>query len=160
MISHGVLCWLSTVTCFLMCHCCGHDWQTAVRHANLFPLHHVLTDLKMSVRRCGICIDNITGINFDVLLSVHLSIFIVVINQLDAKVFLTVSLLMPLHVSSTTCLSSGGQNCIIQLLVSSHLSQPVHGTATYRCDDTRGCIIKFRPPDYEHMELETSRSMK
>jgi len=23
------------------------------------------------------------------------------------------------------------------------LSQPVHGTATYRCDDTRGCIIQF-----------------
>ena len=27
---------------------------------------------------------------------------------------------MPLHVSSTTCSSSGGQNCIIQHLVSSH----------------------------------------
>ena len=23
------------------------------------------------------------------------------------------------------------------------LSQPVHRTATYRCDDTRGCIIQF-----------------
>ena len=23
------------------------------------------------------------------------------------------------------------------------LSQPVHGTATYRCDDTRCCIIQF-----------------
>jgi len=23
------------------------------------------------------------------------------------------------------------------------LSQPVHGTATYRCDDTRSCIIEF-----------------
>ena len=21
--------------------------------------------------------------------------------------------------------------------------QPVHGTATYRCDDTRGCIVQF-----------------
>ena len=28
---------------------------------------------------------------------------------------------MPLHVSSTTCSSSGGQNCIIQPLVSLHL---------------------------------------
>jgi len=27
---------------------------------------------------------------------------------------------MPLHVSSTMCSSSGGQNCIIQPLVSSH----------------------------------------
>jgi len=63
---------------------------------------------------------------------------------------------MPLHVSSTMCLSSGGQNCIIQHLVSSLcvggypvytlvevLSQPVHRTATYRCDDTRCCIVQF-----------------
>ena len=28
---------------------------------------------------------------------------------------------------------------------------PVHGTATYRCDDTRDCIIQFCPPDNEHM---------
>ena len=30
-------------------------------------------------------------------------------------------------------------------------SQSVHGTATYMCDDTRGCIIQFCPPDDEHM---------
>jgi len=23
------------------------------------------------------------------------------------------------------------------------LSQPVHETATYRCDDTRGCVMQF-----------------
>ena len=63
---------------------------------------------------------------------------------------------MSLHVSSTMCSSSGGQNCIIQHLVSSHtvggrpvhrlredLSQPVHGTATYRFDDTKSCIMQF-----------------
>jgi len=35
---------------------------------------------------------------------------------------------MPLHVSSTMCLSSGGENCIIQHLVSSHSvgGRPVH----------------------------------
>ena len=27
----------------------------------------------------------------------------------------------------------------------------VHGTATYRCDDTRDCIIQFCPPDDEHI---------
>ena len=27
----------------------------------------------------------------------------------------------------------------------------MHGTATYRYDDTRGCIIQFCPPDDEHM---------
>jgi len=31
------------------------------------------------------------------------------------------------------------------------LSQPMHVTATYRCDDTRGCIIQFWPPDDEHI---------
>ena len=31
------------------------------------------------------------------------------------------------------------------------LSQSVHGTATYKCDDTRDCIIKCCPPDDEHM---------
>ena len=27
----------------------------------------------------------------------------------------------------------------------------VHKTATYRCDDTRGCVIQFWPPDDEHI---------
>ena len=30
------------------------------------------------------------------------------------------------------------------------LSQPVHQKATYRCDDTRCCIIQFLPPDDEY----------
>ena len=30
------------------------------------------------------------------------------------------------------------------------LSQPVHETATYRCDDTRGCVMQFWPPDDGH----------
>ena len=51
-----------------------------------------------------------------------------------------------------TCSLSGGQNCIIKHLVLSHLqvaflctvlSQPVHRTATYRCDNTRCFIIQF-----------------
>ena len=29
--------------------------------------------------------------------------------------------------------------------------RPVHGTASYRCDDTRGCIGQFLPPDGEHI---------
>ena len=31
------------------------------------------------------------------------------------------------------------------------LSQSVHGTATYMCDDTRHCIVKFCPPDEKHI---------
>ena len=58
-------------------------------------------------------------INFDVLLTVHLSIFISVINQLDGTKFLFYNkfYFMPLHVSSTMCSSSGGQNYITQTLV-------------------------------------------
>jgi len=29
--------------------------------------------------------------------------------------------------------------------------RPVHETATYRCDDTRGSVMQFLPPDDEHM---------
>jgi hypothetical protein len=48
--------------------------------------------------------------------------FILVINQLDAQNFcFTITLFHALHVLSTMCSSSGGQNCIIQPLVSSHL---------------------------------------
>jgi len=37
--------------------------------------------------------------------------------------------------------------------------RPVHGTATYRCDDTICCIIQFWPPDDEHTVLETCRGI-
>jgi len=60
--------------------------------------------------------------NSDVLMTVHLSLFISVFNQLDAKKF--VSQLVLFHASTCfehTCSSSGGQNCITQPLVSSHL---------------------------------------
>jgi len=36
-------------------------------------------------------------------------------------------------------------------LVTGVLSQPVHGTATYRRDDTRDCIVQFWPPDDKHV---------
>ena len=31
------------------------------------------------------------------------------------------------------------------------LSQPVHRTVTYRCDDTRGCVVQLWPPDDKHV---------
>jgi len=40
---------------------------------------------------------------------------------------------------------------INQLEAQSVLSQPVHEMATYRCDDTRGCVMQFWPPDDKHM---------
>ena len=60
--------------------------------------------------------------NFDVLRTVHLSIFISVINQLDAQNFcFTISLFHASTCFEHLCSSSGGQNCIAQPLVSSHL---------------------------------------
>ena len=35
-----------------------------------------------------------------------------------------------------------------------HRCTPVHRAATYRCDDTRGCIVQFWHPDDEHMCLK------
>ena len=44
---------------------------------------------------------------------------------------------MPLHVSSTCAHHQEAKT--------------VHGTATYRCDDTRGCIVQFWPHNDEHL---------
>jgi len=59
---------------------------------------------------------------FDVLLTVHLSVFISVINQLDAQNFcFTISLLYASTCFEHMCSSSGSQNCITQPVVSSPL---------------------------------------
>jgi hypothetical protein len=79
---------------------------------------------------------------FYVLLTVHLSIFISVFNQLDAQtLFHNKFYFMPVHVSS---LCAHHQEFKIAL----HSLWYHH---TYRCDDTRGCVIQFWPPDDEHM---------
>jgi len=66
---------------------------------------------------------------------------------------------MPVHVSSTCAYRQEAKILLYSLWyhhpspaqVERVLSQPVHGTATYRCDDTRGCIVQFWPPDDEHV---------
>jgi len=58
----------------------------------------------------------------DVLLTVHLSIFISVFNQFDAQnLFHSKFYFMPLHVSSTCAHHQEDKNCITQPLVSSDL---------------------------------------
>ena len=95
----------------------------------------------------------------------HLSIFISVTNQLDAQNFcFTISLFHASTCFEHMCSSSGGQNCITQPLVSSGMQEhmllhtrrssthsDINETVTYRCDDTRGGVIQFWPPDDEHM---------
>jgi len=78
-----------------------------------------------------------------------ISIFISVINQLGAQNFcFTISLF---HAS--TCFDH--HVLIIRrsklYYTSSGIITPVHGMATYSCDDTRGCVIQFWPLDDEHM---------
>jgi len=49
------------------------------------------------------------------------------------------------------CLESSYTRLIMGFFFHPVLSQSVHGTATYRCDDTRDCITQFCPPDDQHM---------
>ena len=67
--------------------------------------------------------------------SVRQKMFILVINQLDAQ-----NLFYNKFIS-----------CLYMFRAPPIGGRPVQGTATYRCDDTRGCIIQFWPPDDEHM---------
>jgi len=62
------------------------------------------------------------------------------------------------------CSSSGGQNCVIQHLVSSHsvgaqVERGLPACAPTECVDTRCCIVQFWPPDDEHIVLETCRGI-
>ena len=71
---------------------------------------------------------------FYVLLTVHLSTFISVFNQLDAQnLFYNKFYFMPLHVSST-CAHHQEVKIALHSLWYHH---------TYRCDDTRGCVMQF-----------------
>jgi len=82
--------------------------------------------------------------------------FILVINQLDAQNFcFTISLFRSiyifrphvliirrskLHYTASGIITPIGGRLVQRLRED---SQPVHETATYRCDDTRGCVMQF-----------------
>ena len=59
---------------------------------------------------------------------------------------------MPLHVSSTCAHRQEGKLYYTASGIIKPIGgRPVHGTVTYRCDDTRGCIVQFWPPDDKHV---------
>ena len=67
---------------------------------------------------------------------------------------------MPLHISSTSAHRQGAKIVLYSLwyhhtyrwLSGAQVERgPVHGTTTYRCEDTRDCIVQFWPPDDEHL---------
>jgi hypothetical protein len=76
---------------------------------------------------------------FYVLLTVHLSIFILLINQLDAQNLFYNKFISCLYVLIV-------RRSKLYYTVSGTITpiggRTVHGTATYRCDGTRNCIIQ------------------
>ena len=93
---------------------------------------------------------------FDVLLTVHLSIKLA-INQLNAQIlFFNNKYIICLYMFRAICAhhqevklyyTASGIVKLCRWLsgarVERILSQPAHRTATYRCGDTRCCIIQF-----------------
>ena len=78
-------------------------------------------------------------------------VFILVFNQLDAQnLFYNKFYFTPLHVSSTIAYRQEVKIALYSLWYHH----------TYRCDDTRGCIMQFLPPDDEHMVLKICRGVK
>jgi len=79
----------------------------------------------------------------------QLSIFILVINQLDAQNLFYNKFISCLYMFRTPCDHRQEVKILLYSLWYHHTymwpsrAQPVHGTATYRCDDTRDCIIQF-----------------
>ena len=71
---------------------------------------------------------------FYVLLTVHLSIFILVINQLDAQNLFYGKFVSCLYMFRAQCAHRQDVKILLYSLIRA---------AIYRCDDTRGCIIKF-----------------
>jgi len=59
------------------------------------------------------------------------------------KILFDNKFIIPLHVLSTMCSSSGGQNCIIQRLVS---SQSVGGRPVHRVREDSLTLCTGRPP--------------
>ena len=65
---------------------------------------------------------------------------------------------MALHVSSTCAYRQEAKIVLYSLwyhhtygIITPIGGRPVHGTPTYRCDDTRDCIVQFWPLDDKHM---------
>ena len=95
------------------------------------------------------------GKEFDVLLTVHLSINLVN-DQLEAQfsyfiLFYNTLITVLYTFRATSCSSSGGQIVLIQHLVSSlSVSGRPKGRPLTESDDTRCCINTIWPPDDEH----------
>jgi len=88
-------------------------------------------------------------------LTVHLSIFIPLFNQLDAQnLFHNKFYFMHLHVSSKCTHHQEVKIALHSIWYHQTYRRPSRAqveTSTYMCDDTRGCVMQFWLPNYEHM---------
>ena len=112
---------MSTVTSSFTVRIYYRTFRNRMKHCDLFRL----SQLHLNCARSERCVPpehtSVCDFVFDVLLTVHLSIFVSVINQLAAQHFcFTISLIYASTCFEQMCSSSGGENCITQPLVSSH----------------------------------------
>ena len=77
--------------------------------------------------------DNLHSV-FYVLLTVHLSVFVLVVNQLDAKNLFYNEFISCLYMFRGPCAHRQEVKLLLYSLWYYH---------TYMCDNTRGCIIQF-----------------
>ena len=80
-------------------------------------------------------------------------VFILVINQIVAQNFFYNKFISCLYMfrAHVFIIRRSKLYYTVSGIITPVGGRPVHGTATYRCDDTRGCVIQFWPPDDEHM---------
>ena len=145
----------------------AHKFGQTVHTETLYPLRTLLSKTVANKTNISPLTSNRTSCPeqqfFDVLLTVHLSIILITDNLMHKFLFYNKFIIFLYMFRALLCSSSGGQNCIVQHLVSSHSlgCRAVHrlgesspnlctGRPPTECDDTRCCIIQFWPSDAEH----------
>ena len=83
-------------------------------------------------------------------------LFILVINELDAQNLFYNKFISCLYMFRAPC----AHRQEVRIVLYSLWYHQTYRTATYKCDDTRDCIIQFWPPDDEHKVFETCTGMK
>jgi len=120
-----------------------HFWLNAFSWKVIIIIVIVIMEIRLIIAKLELSC-------FDVLLTVHLNIFVSVINQLDAQnLFHNKFYFMPLRVSSTCAHHQGVKIALHSLWY--HHTETSEWSYRCDCDDTRCFVMQFWPPDDEHM---------